>query len=471
MKIAMIASEALPFVKVGGLADVVYSLSDSLVKKNLDVLVVLPFYSSIRKKIENPKNLQQVYNFQVIMSWRHLDCQVYSYTYHGIKYYFLKNDFYFERDEIYGYQDDFERFAFFALASFKLVNQYLKDIDIIHLHDWQSSPLALLNHHYHLSNHKYVLTIHNPCFQGICQRKDLFEYFNLPESYFDDGLCRLDDNVNMLKSAIMLCDKITTVSPNHRHELLNGIFSYGLEKILPYREKDFIGIFNGIDYSEFDSKNDEYIFKAYNIKNFKSCRKENKIKFFYEIGLDNPNWPTFSIVSRLTKQKGMDLVVKNIETILNEKLNIIVLGKGEKKFEEKLLELSKKFSNLKVLITYSDSLAHKIYASSDFLLMVSLFEPCGISQMIAMKYGCIPIGSKNGGLVDTIIPLTYDNFDEATGFLIDLSDQNFINVIKEAINIYCSSKIISIIKNGMKKDLSWASSSEKYIECYKKLIK
>ena len=474
MNICMVSSEALPFVKVGGLGDVVYSLSNKLAKKKINVSVVIPFYKKVLSKIEDKENIENLGTFPIKMSWRELEVTFYRYKYNKVNYYFICNGYYFGRDNIYGEQDDFERFAFFDLAAYELIFNYIKKVDIVHLHDWQASAVALLHHHNKTKkneNVKFMLTIHNPAFQGICQRNDLYQYFNLPESYFDEGLARLDDNVNLLKAAIMLSSKISTVSPTHKDELLRGVAAGGLEKVLPFRQDDFIGIINGVDVVEFNPSTDNLIYEKYNKTNVFKGKRLNKEAFAKEFGLAHPEYPTFAIVSRLTSQKGINFIVDNLDNLLKLKLNFVVLGQGEERFEKALVNACEGKDNAVILIKYSDALAHKIYASSDFLLMPSIFEPCGISQMIAMRYGTVPIAGKVGGLVDTITPFNQFNEETATGFLMGLSDESVLNNIWMALDVYSKRRIYNkLVHNCMNRDFSWDASCEKYIEAYNEIL-
>ena len=249
MKVVMVSSESLPFAKVGGLGDVVYSLSRKLVSRNVKVSIVMPFYKCIK---ENVSSLEEVASFNVKMSWRNQPCKIFHLSKDRIDFYFINNDYYFSRDKIYGENDDFERFSFFSLSCYELIFSYMKKVDIVHIHDHQGAIIPLLYYHNHLEEYsknrtRFMLTIHNPCFQGKCQRQDLYNYFNLPEKYFDEGLARLDDQVNILKSAIMLSDLVTTVSPSHKDELLNGVSSYGLKKKKKIKKSDFNGTLNGLE--------------------------------------------------------------------------------------------------------------------------------------------------------------------------------------------------------------------------------
>ena len=473
MKVVMVSSESLPFAKVGGLGDVVYSLSRKLVSRNVKVSIVMPFYKCIK---ENVSSLEEVASFNVKMSWRNQPCKIFHLSKDRIDFYFINSDYYFSRDKIYGENDDFERFSFFSLSCYELIFSYMKKVDIVHIHDHQGAIIPLLYYHNHLEEYsknrtRFMLTIHNPCFQGKCQRQDLYNYFNLPEKYFDEGLARLDDQVNILKSAIMLSDLVTTVSPSHKDELLNGVSSYGLEKVLPLRKSDFIGILNGLDENEFNPSSDPYIYMNYSKNNVINRKKVNKRALCKELHLVHEDYPLFCIVSRITKQKGFGLIIQNIEKILKFKLNLVILGQGEDDLEHQLSFYCMNKDNVSVNIKFSNELAHKIYAASDFLLMPSLYEPCGISQMIALKYGTIPLCTKVGGLKDTIISYNKLNIESANGLLFDYdSNELLINLII-SLSIYQKKReLYKLIQNGMNSSFSWNKACDEYLRLYKQML-
>ncbi len=471
MKVVMLASESLPFVKVGGLSDVVYSLSRRLVNKQVNVSVVLPFFKKF--DTSSTSNIIFVKELNIKMSWRNLKARIYKTILNHITYYLVENDDYFNRENVYGYRDDFERFAFFALTSFEIITKMIKNVDIVHIHDWHCCAVPLLYHHFAKKKQiHFMLTIHNPGFQGRCQRHDLPEYFNLPEYYFDNGLARYHNQVNLMKCAIVLSDRVTTVSQTHRSELVHGISSYGLEYILQAKSSDFVGILNGLDTNEFNPKKDRYIYENYSIKDVEKGKRINKELLCKELNFEHPEYPLFCIVSRLSKQKGIEFVISNIEKILQLKLNLVILGKGNEEYENQLSFYCSQHKNVVCLIKFSNELAHKIYASSDFLLMPSIYEPCGISQMIAMTYGTIPIASSVGGLVDTIKSYNELNSDYANGILFTLNNDHLILCILLAIHLYNDRKeiIARLIHNGMSTNFSWSKSTEEYFRLYQQIM-
>ncbi len=475
MNIMMVTSECLPFSKTGGLGDVAYSLSKEFSKKGHNVSVVSPLYKSVN--LEKFGEAVKVYEYAVKMNWRQKDCQVYHLYHDGIEYFFLANDYYFNRDGgLYGFYDDGERFAFFANAALLLMKQVPFKVDICHVHDWQGGMIpCMLKVTYKddkdLKDVGTVLTIHNPLFKGYLGRDSLYDLYNLPLYLFDNGSVRFDDQVSTLKAGIKFADKITTVSPTHAFELTTVEGSKGLWYDLVLRQNDFFGILNGMDQDEFDPSKDKFIYKNYNLNNFSENKFENKLKFCEENHLD-PNAPLFAVVSRLTDQKGLDLIYSMADFLTHEGGNFAVLGSGDYYAEEMMNSLyNRNPSHNYVYIGYSNEIAHKLYAASDFFIMPSAFEPCGLGQMIAQRYGSLPIVRRTGGLKDSVI--CYDNErkndDIANGFgFDDYSQMEAVKATATALNIYYSKKDIlnRLIKNALKTDHSWNESANKYLEVY-----
>ena len=475
MKIAMIASESRPFCKTGGLADVVYSLSKELTIIGEEVMVILPFYQNIKDSIRTPVKFYD--SFIVNMSWRHQEAKVYLTYADGITFYFIEH-WYFDRSRIYGDGDDGERFAFFSLAARELLSRMKNVPDIIHIHDWQAGMVPCCIKEVDWYRHKFattrfVLTIHNPAFQGMLDRAALNNLYDLPESLFDDGTVRLDDRVSTLKAAIVYSDKITTVSPNHHQELLTPEGGMHLDGVLSLREWDFCGFLNGIDYLEFNPESDQFIKQTYNSSNFVSNKKINHDALLEELNIKDYNQPLFSVVSRLTWQKGLDILFPAIEELANRGCNIVVLGSGERQYELELERLRAKYPDkIAIYIGYNDALAHRIYAGSDFFMMPSLFEPCGLGQMIAQRYGALPIVRRTGGLKDSVINYDGGNEKTANGFGFDnYSPDDMRYTCIYAFDAWHNEKLIKkLVKNAMDTDNSWARSAENYLGLYKELV-
>lgn len=477
MKIVMIASESRPLCKTGGLADVIYSLSKELAVKGEEVFIVLPFYKGIKNNGRH--SFKKVCSFVVPMSWRSEKVEVYSTYDSGITFYLIGNARYFDRDYLYGDWDDNERFAFFALASKELLNHISLVPDIIHVHDWHAGmvPCLFKEDEYatkDFSKTKFVFSIHNPAFQGMLPPSALGDYYDLPDSLYHKGQVRFKDQVSTLKAGIVYADKITTVSPNHRKELLTKEGSMGLSDVLKFREYDFIGVLNGIDYEEFDPEHDELIPFPYNAKTVQVEKENNKKALLEHFHLANNVQPLFSLVSRLTWQKGMDILYPAAEAIAQKGANLIFLGSGEYQYEQMLESLRAKYPhNVAIYIGYNDKLAHQIYASSDFFLMPSLFEPCGLGQMIAQRYGTLPIVRRTGGLKDSVIGYDGTNEKTANGFgFDDYSGDAFLNTCLYAYEQWHKPTLKKmLVRNAFKTDNSWSKSAKEYLAIYKNLTK
>lgn len=478
MKIVMVASESRPFCKTGGLADVVYSLSKELVKVGEDVSIILPFYDSIRRQISD-KALKKVASFKTHMSWRKQTVDVYQIITEGIKYFFIENQQYFERGHIYGDFDDGERFAFFTMAAKEFLLTKRLYPNIIHVHDWQAGMLPCIlkmdnECREKFNKTKFVFTIHNPAFQGLMPRFTLGDFYNFTDELFDNGSVRFKDQVSTLKAGIVYSDKITTVSPTHHLELLTPEGGMGLDQILRYREWDFSGILNGIDYLEFNPEDDKQIAMPYSKNNFVSGKKANREALFKQFNLKNTKGPLYSLVTRITWQKGFDIIFPAIEGLIARGASIFMLGSGENQYEKKWEEIRRKYPDrVGLFIGYSDALAHKIYAASDFFIMPSLFEPCGLGQMIAQRYGTLPIVRRTGGLRDSVICYDGTNADTSNGFGFDpYSVYEMDRTAQYAYNVYEDKKLLhQLMKNALETNNSWEKSTQEYLKLYQALVK
>jgi starch synthase len=480
MKIVQAASECLPFSKTGGLSDVVYSLSKEYVKLGHNVSIIIPYYQNVN--YEKLPQLKEIYSFKVKMNWRNSDATVVHCFYEGMDFYLIQNANYFARDTFYGYPDDGERFAFFQNAVIELIKHFAFSVDVLHCHDWQAGMLpCLLKEKYRKDNKlndiKTVLTIHNPLFKGFMGRDSLYDLFGLDPKLFDNGSVRLDGQVSTLKAGIKFADKISTVSPTHAYELTTVEGSKGLWYDMTLRQNDFVGILNGMDTDFFNPETDKMIKFNYNLKTYKEGKRKNKEYFCKEYNLD-PDLPLFIIISRLTSQKGLDLMDAMADFLSYTGGNIAVLGSGEKPAEDYFNDLYKRNSkHVMVYIGYNEALAHQMYAASDFLIMPSAFEPCGLSQMICQAYGSLPIVRRTGGLRDSVIP--YNDYDDiqkvdANGFAFvnyNVNDAN--SCVKTALDVYVNEQNVfaSLIENAMKVDHSWKTSALKYLDLYNSIKK
>lgn len=485
MNILMCASEGLPFFKTGGLADVILALSKEYVKKGHNVSVVLPFYKhvDIRKKYK----LKKIYDFNVKMNWRNISTSIYHTLYLGIDYYFIENDQYFYRDNLYGYYDDGERFAYFNNSIIELIRHLPFLVDIVHVHDHQTAMLPCMIKNLDLNDKengyfkdvKTVLTIHNPEFKGYFDKFCLFDFYGLQDKLFDEGKVQLDGQVSTLKAGIVYADKITTVSPTHANELLTNEGGKGLSYDLNLRKNDFVGILNGMDVEFFNPKKDNLIYKKYSISSFKIGKKANKDAFCKEHNL-NSDLPLVCIISRLSEQKGLHLMRDACEYLSYTGCNVAIIGSGEEYAINMFSELARRNSkHVYLYVGYNEELAHKLYAASDILLMPSAFEPCGLSQVIAQSYGTLPLVRLTGGLKDTVIPYHTVNKDEkselnANGFgFINYDPSSCVVSCGEAINTYLTERNVfdRLIKNAMKVNHSWDESALKYISLYESIKK
>ena len=478
MKIIMVASESRPYCKTGGLADVVYSLSKELAVQGEEVSIILPYYDTIARSLPKDKLKKEV-SFNTHMSWRQQSVDVYSTVCDGITFYFIENQQYFERGHVYGDFDDGERFAFFTNAAKELIIAKKMRPDIIHVHDWQAGMLPCLMkvdplNQKKFAKTKYVFTIHNPAFQGLMPRFTLGDFYNLTDELFDNGAVRFKDQVSTLKAGIVYSDKITTVSPTHHLELLTPEGGMGLDGVLRYREWDFSGILNGIDYLEFNPEDDKVIAMQYTAKTLVSGKKANKEALCKEFGLKNKQAPLYSLVTRITWQKGFDIIFPAVEELINRGANIIMLGSGEYDYEQKWEDIRRRYpEQVGLYIGYSDPLAHKIYAASDFFIMPSLFEPCGLGQMIAQRYGTLPIVRRTGGLKDSVICYDGNNAETSNGFGFDAySVYEMKRTSHYAFDVYQDKKLLhQLMKNAMLTDNSWQKSTQEYLALYKQLVK
>jgi starch synthase len=477
MKIAMFASESNPLAKTGGLADVVYALSKALAaNKANNVIIALPFYKSMLNKGLNMKNLG---SFKVYMSWREQEAKVSEVSFGDVDFYLIGNDYYFGRDKLFGYEDDGERFAFFALACRKLLKFLNFQADIVHVHDWETAMIPCLikegcSTDPFYAGMKFVLTIHNPAFKGMIARYFLGDFYNLSDQLYDEGKVRFQGMVSTLKSGIYYADKITTVSPTHRLELLTNEGGQGLNGILELRKDDFIGILNGIDVEEWDPATDTAIAKNFGLANLEEGKHLNQADLLASFHIKWYGGPVYGLVSRLSWQKGIDLVLASGRKALAQGADLVILGNGEYELEQKCEALRRSFPDTCGLyIGYNSDLGHKIYAGSDFFLMPSLFEPCGTSQMIAQRYGTPPIVRYTGGLRDTVRGYDGTNADSADG--IGFNDYNETGLdygLSLAKELYGKQgDYYKIARNAMRLDRSWKRSAAEYERLYKSLAK
>ncbi|EEH99794.1 MULTISPECIES: glycogen synthase GlgA [Clostridium] len=475
MNILIVASEAHPFIKTGGLGDVIGALPVALNDLGADVRVVIPNYRDIKKEIK--ENLKYIDNFTVNVGWRNQYCGILEYEHEGVKFYLLDNEYYFNRGGLYGYYDDGEKFAFFDRAVLEFVKHIDWVPDILHCNDWQTGMVPVLlkleySKEEKFKNMKTMFSIHNLFFKGMFDPKVLPELFGYDYESFNNGSLEHYGAVSFLKGGINYADKVTTVSKSYAEEIKTPEYGEQLEGLLRYRSSVLEGIVNGIDYKEYNPEEDKYIYSTYSVNDLEN-KKINKEELQKELGLTvNKDVPMIGLVSRLTHQKGCDLIINILEELLKEDIQVVVLGTGDYMYEESFKSFQGRHPNkISANIKFSNELAHKIYAASDMFLMPSLFEPCGLGQLIALRYGSIPIVRETGGLKDTVTP--YNEYDE-TGNGFGFKNYRFeelLNIIKYALKIYENKdKWNNIVRQAMSADNSWEKSAKEYIEIYNKLI-
>ncbi|WP_294390795.1 glycogen synthase GlgA [uncultured Clostridium sp.] len=476
MKVLFAASEAHPFIKTGGLGDVMGALPKSLIKLGVDVRVVIPKYKNIKDEFK--QKLQFIKWFTVPVGWRNQYCGVFQYQYKGVIYYFIDNEYYFNRDGLYGYFDDGERFAFFNRAVLEFIKQVDWQPDLINCNDWQTGMVpVLLNLEYKkdlfYSKIKTVFSIHNLLFKGSFSPKVLPELFGYDYMPLVNGSVELDGSVSFLKGGLNYCDQITTVSNTYAEEIKTPQYGEGLDGFLRSKSYYLMGIVNGIDYEEFNPQDDKFIFKNFSINSLGN-KLENKLALQRELGLpQKKDTPMIGLISRLTHQKGCDLIVNMIDRLLQRDIQIVILGTGDYWYEETFKNLQYRYPDkVSANIKFDNALAHKIYAATDMFLMPSLFEPCGLGQLIALRYGSIPIVRETGGLKDTISPYNkYNGVGNGFGFK-NFNSNELMQIIEYALTIYNDKNAWNnIIRQAMNSDNSWEKSAMQYKWLYEGVVK
>lgn len=470
MKVLFAASEAEPFAKSGGLADVSGALPKALRKRLVGARVILPLYSSIAPEMR--EKMTFICNITVPVSWRKQYCGVFEAHIDGVIYYFIDNEYYFKRDGLYGYYDDAERFAFFSRAVLEIIPHIGFKPDIIHCNDWQTALIPVyLTEMYSkdpfYSSIKTVFTIHNIQYQGKYGMELYGDVLGLPDGR--ESIVEYDGCVNFMKGAIQCADKVTTVSPTYSREILEPYYSHGLDSILKEFGYKLTGIVNGIDTDVYNPETDKFIYQNYSIQTL-SCKKKNKTKLQEEMGLPRVNAPIFGMVTRLVSHKGIDLVKCVFEELLRADLQFVILGSGDWEFETFFYEMSKKYpEKVAVKLGFDNALAHRIYAGSDFFLMPSKSEPCGLAQLVALRYGTIPIVRETGGLNDTV----KDSGDgQGNGFTFsNYNAHDMENTVWRALAGYSKTEGFDILrKRAMSCDNGWNASANLYIRLYKEII-
>lgn len=470
-----VASEAVPFIKTGGLADVVGSLPKNFNKKKYDVRVILPKYGCMKE--EWKEKLKYKLHFDMDMSWREQYVGVFELKHEGIKYYFIDNEYYFGGNTPYtsDLRWDMEKFAFFSRAALSILPVIGFKPDTIHCHDWQAGLVPVYLDNFRFGSEFYrgiktIMTIHNLRFQGTWDPKTVQDITGLPSYYFVPDKMEAYKDANYLKGGLVYADRITTVSKTYAEEIKTTFYGEGLDGVMNARANVLTGIVNGIDYEEYNPKTDTYIAKNYNVENFRKEKKKNKIALQKELGLtQDPQKMMLGVVSRLTDQKGFDLIAYIMDELCQDNIQLVVLGTGDEQYENMFRHFEWKYSDkVSANIFYSEAMSHKIYASCDAFLMPSLFEPCGLSQLMSLRYGTVPIVRETGGLKDTVEP--YNEYQKTgTGFsFANYNAHEMLGTIRYAQQVYYDRKRYwnKIVENGMNQDFSWQSSAKQYEEIY-----
>lgn len=475
------ASESVPFIKTGGLADVVGALPQYIDSGEYDVRVIMPFYTCIPEKFRNSFRYVTHFYMDFGMHEGNQHVGIMEYEYNGVKFYFVDNEYYFKCSTPYSsdLKWDIERFTFFCKAVLAVLPVIGFRPDIIHCHDWQASLIPVFLHTSFATNPFYsstktIMTIHNLKFQGVWDVKTFKYHTALPDYMFTPDKLEFHKDANMLKGGLVYADYITTVSETYAEEIKYPFYGEQLDGLLRARSASLRGIVNGIDYKVFDPSNDKQIFAEYNSNNFIKQKAVNKEKLQAELGLPiDKNKYMIAIISRLTDQKGLDLVNYAIERICDEFTQFVVIGTGDPRYENMFRHYQWKYpERVSANILYSDALAHKLYAAADAMLMPSLFEPCGLTQLISLRYGTVPIVRETGGLKDTVKP--YNEFDgTGTGFsFANYNGDEMLGVINYSKHIYYNHRDQwdKMVKRGMETDFSWNSSARQYEGMYDWMI-
>ena len=472
MKVLYATSEAKPFAASGGLADVAGSLPKALRVRLVGCRVVLPLYESVPQELR--EGMTFLTSFSVPVAWRRQYCGVFEAKHNGVIYYLLDNQYYFKRAGLYGHYDDAERFAFFARAVLEMIKYIDFKPDIIHANDWQAALIPVYQTLFYSGQEGYeaiktVFTIHNIQYQGKYGMEILEDVFGIPQSA--RSIVEQDGCVNLMKGAIETADRVTTVSPTYAGEILDPWYSHGLDTILRLREWKLSGILNGIDTDEYNPETDPQLYSHYSADD-PSGKAENKRALQERLNLpQEPHVPLIGMVSRLVAHKGLDLVKYVIDELLGDTVQMVILGSGDWVYENFFREVQGRFPDkFRYCAGFVPELAPKIYAGSDIFLMPSKSEPCGLSQMVACRYGAVPVVRETGGLKDSITDCG-DGF--GNGFTFKTYNANdMLNAIRRALGAYANENDWPIlVDRALRSDFSWGRSANEYMKLYRELLK
>ena len=476
-KVLFVASEAVPFIKTGGLADVAGTLPKYFDKEKFDVRVILPKYQAIKKEWQDKITYKTAFGIDFKNQRKHVG--IFELVHDGVTFYFIDNEEYFSGLKPYGdIAGDIEKFAYFSKAALCALPVIDFKPDVIHCHDWQAGLVPVYLDHFRYFNDyfngiKTAITIHNLKFQGIWSVDGMKEITGLPDYYFTNDKLEAYGDANMLKGGIVYADKVTTVSSTYAEEIKTPFFGERLDGLMNARANDLVGIVNGIDYDDFSPEGDPHIVKNYSVEDFRKEKIKNKKALQAELGLEQDTKKMMiGVVSRLTDQKGFDLVAHVLDELCQDDIQLVVLGTGDYKYEEMFYHFAWKYpEKVSANIYYSDPMSHKIYASCDAFLMPSLFEPCGLSQLMSLRYGTLPIVRETGGLKDTVEP--YNEYEKTgTGFsFANYNAHEMLDAVRRAEHVYYNKKRDwnNIVERAMNADFSWNASARQYEEIYENL--
>lgn len=477
-KILFVSSECVPFIKTGGLADVVGALPKYLDKERYDVRVILPNYLAIPAKFK--EKMQYKTHFYMDLSWRSQYVGILETVVDGVTFYLIDNEFYFAGQKPYGYiHEDIEKFAFFCRAVLSALPQIGFRPDLIHCNDWQTGLIPVYLHDSFQQGDFYrgiktVMTIHNLKFQGVWDKKTVQDITGLSSYYFAPDKLEAYGDANYLKGGIVYADYVTTVSRTYAEEIKMPFYGEGLDGLMRARSNSLCGIVNGIDYEEWNPETDKFLVKNYNAVNFRKEKAKNKLALQEELALEKDEKRfMIGLVSRLTDQKGLDLVECVLEELCDTDTQIVILGTGEPRYENLFRHYEWKYhGRVSANIYYNNERAHKIYAASDAFLMPSLFEPCGLSQLISLRYGTVPIVRETGGLKDTVQP--YNEYESSgTGFSFsNYNAHEMLSMVRYAKHVFYNKKREwnKLVDRGMATNFSWKTSAKEYEQLYARLL-
>lgn len=470
MNILFASSEALPYIASGGLADVAGSLPNAITSKGHECRVVIPLYKTIRADLK--ASMTYLTNITVDVAWRKQYCGIFTAISNGVTYYFIDNEYYFGRDGIYGFYDDCERFVFFSRAVLEMLKCIDFKPDVINANDWQTSLIPVYYQVFYkyqqgYENIRTVFTIHNIQYQGKYGTEVINELMGIPMYHSD--LLMYDGCVNMMKGAIQTADKIVTVSPSYAWEILDPWYSHGLDRILVNKQYKLCGFLNGIDVKQYNPETDPLVPANYTALK-PAGKKICKQKLLEELGLQDGDEPVIGIITRFVSHKGIELIKHVMEDMIALGYKFAILGSGEKIFEDFFKEMALRYKdNVSTTIGFIPDLARRIYAGADMFLMPSQSEPCGLAQMVSMRYGTVPIVRETGGLRDSVHDYSEEN---ANGFTFkSYNAHDMLDACKRAKTVYDNKKEwAKLVKKAMNEDFSWSTSAELYIGLYREIV-